>query len=446
MTPLALAVSANRAKCIAVLLEKGAEVGPIVVAMAAQAGNVENIEYFVKKYGYLDAVGREGMTPIHYACEFGKLEAVKKLVELGANVEVIRTDMNMNPANAAAKCGHIKIVKYFLNERRMCPQDLKNAAIGMVKSNDLGLLEQLVQLGVNLHEIRDAQGDTLMHTAAGQDKSEVIEAFARLGMDTNARGNNGIAPLAYAAYSASPDTLRLLLKLGAEINHTDDRGCTAISQAGKVENLQILLDAGADVNLQDKEGIAPLHAFSAQTELPAEGIQKLVENGANIEARTNDTGYTPLLVSAAHGHLKAFQILLSLNANLHVTTGEGLMGVLQCAVIGAAQCGNFDVVEECLRLGIPKNGENMQGKPLAIAASCGHIPTINYFLSLGAHIDEQDVNGDTALHHAVEAKKVEAVQLLLQKGASKNLHNKEGKLPIDFAPASESELTSLLSQ
>ena len=48
-----------------------------------------------------------------------------------------------------------------------------------------------------------------------------------------------------------------------------------------------------------------------------------------------------------------------------------------------------------------------------------------------------DYSGDTPLHRAVGFDHIEIVRLLLDRGASANVKNKEGKTPIDDAESDE---------
>ena len=81
------------------------------------------------------------------------------------------------------------------------------------------------------------------------------------------------------------------------------------------------------------------------------------------------------------------------------------------------------------------NCKNPQGRtPLMIATILNRCDMIETILSYGVLINEQDFEGNTALHSATRCvKSSKIVQLLLQNGADINLRNKENKTPLNYA-------------
>jgi ankyrin repeat protein len=76
----------------------------------------------------------------------------------------------------------------------------------------------------------------------------------------------------------------------------------------------------------------------------------------------------------------------------------------------------------------------------ASSKSPEHVKAIETLLRLGADINGSNYMGRTALHWAVEAERVPAVRLLLQKGANSQLREKEANLiPVDIARMKLSE-------
>lgn len=106
---------------------------------------------------------------------------------------------------------------------------------------------------------------------------EKINRYALAGGNINAVNKHDINGLALACFktkdfpseSAAMKTVRTLLKYGADPNHQDEDGYTALhwicgsSQMFKIQELceriaLTLLDAGADVKIKNKGGITPL--------------------------------------------------------------------------------------------------------------------------------------------------------------------------------------------
>jgi len=65
---------------------------------------------------------------------------------------------------------------------------------------------------------------------------------------------------------------------------------------------------------------------------------------------------------------------------------------------------------------------------LHFAASEGDKPTIEKFLGYGNNVNEQNTNGKTPLHVAAEKNHIDALKVLLNAGANKNLKDAWGRL------------------
>lgn len=103
---------------------------------------------------------------------------------------------------------------------------------------------------------------------------------------------------------SSIDEVQDLLKLpDTDCNGLNHRGETPlfVSLKNKCDDELILtlIDYGADVNFHNKKGITPLH-LAVQRRTPVI-LSKLIEKGANVNARENRHKCTPLHVAIAQG-------------------------------------------------------------------------------------------------------------------------------------------------
>lgn len=109
-----------------------------------------------------------------------------------------------------------------------------------------------------------------------------------------------------ATLQGEVDTIRRLVKAGADLNKRDAYGSTPLLIAatfGRAEAAQALIDAGADLNLWNNEGSTALHvaAFFGRTEI----VRVLLEKGANRYIR-NFAGHSALeSVTAPFAELEA---------------------------------------------------------------------------------------------------------------------------------------------
>eukprot|EP00794_Sanderia_malayensis_P006243 gene6243-6962_t len=108
-----------------------------------------------------------------------------------------------------------------------------------------------------------------------------------------------------------------LLKAGADINHTDRYGQTAlhaISRDWHVDVVKFALEHGANINKADSFGRTPLHLASAIDY--HEMVEYLVLNGAMIDAKTSD-GQTPMHFACKNSAVNSIKALMKLGAKIN---------------------------------------------------------------------------------------------------------------------------------
>jgi len=112
-----------------------------------------------------------------------------------------------------------------------------------------------------------------------------------------------------------------LIKLAAIITLAILTGCSknqqllnAIKSKDSV-TVQQLIHKGANVNIKNHLDTTPL-IFSIVANSP-EVAQELIKAGADINARSNNGGYTPLMCAAFLGHEDLVKSLLAMGANIN---------------------------------------------------------------------------------------------------------------------------------
>lgn len=191
--------------------------------------------------------------------------------------------------------------------------------------------------------IQATSGETpllLSCRVVAQDRKIVIQMLLDHGADTNLVDNDGVSPLIAAAYELDYDSVAILLNYGADVNHCDKKGISPLLAATlrflkanldlciKYERvLGLLLRHKADIDQKEKLcGMSALHLITMNISYPDlvfSGITKLVEHGADVNAKThiNDT---PLHCAILNRNYNAFKALLELGADFNAR-GFGLM-------------------------------------------------------------------------------------------------------------------------
>ncbi|MGA2642695.1 MAG: ankyrin repeat domain-containing protein, partial [Spirochaetia bacterium] len=125
---------------------------------------------------------------------------------------------------------------------------------------------------------------------------EVQDAINK-GAKVNARLQNGMTPLMYAAANnQNPEVIATLLKAKADLKARDKDGMTPLMHAAKENKnpsvVSALVKAGADLAARDKSSLTPLLLAAGANPSP-EVITALVEAGAEVNALSQN-GFTPL--------------------------------------------------------------------------------------------------------------------------------------------------------
>lgn len=153
-----------------------------------------------------------------------------------------------------------------------------------------------------------------------------------------------------------------------------------------------------------------------------------------------------LLNAAAAGDLKGIENALGQGASMFAVDGEGRVkgyeecprrnrGVLHYAVIS----GNVDCVNKILDYALSTFGETHYDEFINATDSLNetalHAARSNdiicLLLNAGLDIDAQDSTGNTLLHDMVANREI--VQLLISRGANRNLVNQQGMMPFHNA-------------
>ena len=144
-------------------------------------------------------------------------------------------------------------------------------------------------------------GWTPLHLAARSNPDpEVARALLEAGADLAARSNEsyraGDSPLHYAGENANPDVAALLLDAGADVNALSAAHRTPLHEAAAYASsprvIELLVAAGADVNARDRSGYTPLHSAAWYNHRPAIAAA-LIAAGADVNAQDDPEGRVP---------------------------------------------------------------------------------------------------------------------------------------------------------
>lgn len=252
----------------------------------------------------------------------------------------------------------------------------------------------------------------------------------------------GTTPLHYAAVIGSDESLRMLLKAGADHKAKNAMDATPLLLAAtSPSKAAMLLEAGADPNVKTKSGRTPLMiAAGTRDGLPT--LKRLIEAGARLD-EVDQFGNTAVSIAAYTGSFSALRVLVEKGANIKIGEKEA-----QSAILGAMNSGEPERLQYLLSKGADPNAFNtVSGKvrkgdialkkltPLLLTATHGTPEMAKVLLDAGANVNAQDERGISPLMAAVtnDRRGIEMVRMLLQAGANVKATDVYGQTATDWA-------------
>ncbi|KAG8456605.1 hypothetical protein GDO86_002400 [Hymenochirus boettgeri] len=239
----------------------------------------------------------------------------------------------------------------------------------------------------------------------------------------------------HAVSGRQVDTVKLLLKMGANINTQDACGRTSLSLAtylGWLEGCVSLLRNGAKQNIPDKNGRLPLHAATAEADVRLLSVLLQQSTLSEINHQDNE-GMTSLHWAAFHNRPQHAQNLLQKGADptlvdkdfktpLHWAVQSG--NRILCSMILDHQQGQSTI-----------NYDDENGKTcMHIASAAGYSDIICELARVPeCNLQALDVDDRTPLHWAAAAGKSECVQTLLKLGVDINPRDINENTPLTYA-------------
>ena len=243
-----------------------------------------------------------------------------------------------------------------------------------------------------------------IHIAALTGNTEIVEILVKLGMDVNATNNKNDTPVLWAARNNHIQTVRKLIDLGADVNHENDKGSTPLYWSvryGFPELLEILIKEGK----------------------------------ANIHQRRKLGLVSPIVLASALGYADVLRILLDNGADVHTRITAGMTALHHAAVEG-----NEDIIRMLIDHGSDVDEADDAGNTaLMHAVKGGHMGAIQALTACGAHMDCRNKMGHTIWDHAIDMQTTDLLVSIIstyrkiKRFASSKLTFPVGKTPLHVA-------------
>ena len=243
-----------------------------------------------------------GITPLMSAAAAGSMEAMRMLIEKGADV---------NATNAFGSTALMWSVSDLAKTRLLLDSGANvNAAskagrtallIAAMGGRSSEIVELLIARGADV-KAKDGANFTTLNAATIGNDTETIRILIAAGVDVNTPGGPGFTPLINAASVGNVAAAKMLIAKGANVNAVSAPSLSnvkngpialgnftpliAAATVGSAELVKALLSAGASVNAKDVRGMTPLMLAIATDRQNPEVIRMLLAGGADLEPKS----------------------------------------------------------------------------------------------------------------------------------------------------------------
>lgn len=395
-----------------------------LIHYAAQLGDIEFARFLLSKGADINAVGRDGATPVEVAAEEGMVDCLKFLLENGGSPNAMADKAKSTPLSAAAEGGHTACVRLLL-EHGADPAAIRHDGLSplmhALRNNNQACIELLMAADKTPLAVTGTRHTALM-AVANHEKPDMLVSLLAQGADVNVSNIDGETALHIACEHALMDNIRLLLEAGANPNAQNDDGITPLlmmAQQGHVEGMRLLIKYGADVNLVDRHKRSPLQA-AVKSGKP-ECVQLLLEHGAK-DSYTRHQRSTALMMAAGNGNVECLRLLLDAGSKINARDDDRWSPLAWAAKNGSTEC-----LQLLLERGAKVRVKDAEGRtPLMLAVRAGHVDGARILLQHGDPVHIADNNAISPLMHAAREGEAECVRLLLEHGAPVNATTPEG--------------------
>jgi ankyrin repeat protein len=315
---------------------------------------------FAMEFRPYSSTGQEQLNShLHQAIQRDDEVEVRRLIESGANVN-LPSAYGFTPLMQAIQRGQEQVCKCLLSHDADINFENENGETALLLAAQFrqeSIFKLLIDHKANVHH-KNAKGNTPFIEAARAGWEATCIYLIKLGVNPHHENNDGETALMQIIHvwrmrmklilflgldkdlskeiEKYKSTCELLIRLGANVNHANMQGDTALMiAAGHSENnhpidpgneqiCRFLIEHGANVNQANRKGINPLLVSVGRGVLRCtpdrsdEQICKLlIESGANMNHQDTE-GFTALMHASQHGYSHICKLLLSNDADVNI--------------------------------------------------------------------------------------------------------------------------------
>lgn len=406
-------------------------------------------------------------TLLHLAVQYGPLQAVKLLVDLGAKTDVKNAE-GQTPLVLAFKSNQLEVVNYFLSLAMAGGSPVLHEQSILHLAAEYGFLQVIQSLVETNHvavDLENNAGFTPLYYAAKQSHLEIIQWLVEHGANINARFKNdetivdaalqtydnkkwpivqwlldkcakpGMGLLKEAVSCNKLDFVKLFFSISEQVNANDLEPLTIkAAEKRKWDIVSFLIEKGANANAVSSLFQEPL-LHTAVKDKQWDLVVALIKHGCDINIK-NDKGKT-ILQRIVHEYKyqtivewDVVKKLIEHGADINIKTKKGYTLLLY-----AVRCGQWEMTKWLIEHGAEIKTDTRDHRNVLMSAFEyidytdweKNWEMIKYLVQHGADIDQVDQYGETLLHKAAGHNHWDLVEWLLQQGANPQIKDQKGE-------------------
>lgn len=462
--PLQAAVARNQLETVTHLLnrhvdvsQKGGPYGSAIVAAGAMS-TPEITMLLLDRNADVNSTDTRGWTALHQASKRGSAKIVEILQERGAPIDAV-TDFGSTAISLACMNGNTDVVSLLISkgaDLQLADKDGKMPLHIAIENGQTDLACQLLDAGAPI-DAKVSKGWTPLLLAVAMSSPQVVKKLLQLGADVNCRFKYNLTALHQAASGGNTGIVEDLLKAGAQVAYLDDHDSTPLCTAaieGHLNVMKLLLDHRADAE-QAADGDSRV-SFVATEVGNLAALELLLERGALVN-RIRESSQTTLFDTAMLNESEdvaeflvrngCFQTRSATETTEKMHRRNTLADRPEDKLVMMTFHNDLEAVRSFVqdRHGTAIRQDELD-EALRVAAACGFVNIVTLLLENGASLGRKDVNGRTALHHAVFNWHEDVAYVLIEEGASLSVEDDIGSTPVDGAVSKGMQALSFIQR
>ncbi|GIJ86797.1 hypothetical protein Asppvi_005693 [Aspergillus pseudoviridinutans] len=370
--------------------------------------------------GYFRCV--RGEVSLRHAARSGQIEINRWLLDSGVDPYCTQTRSDdfkslayinrVAPVLIAARRGHTEAAKVLLDS--MTDFDYVTPLYIAAEKGVEAVVELLLQRGARMDMIGYAR-ETSLHAAISANSIKAVSLLIEHGANVNAIDSSQETALKRSLSDRTgPGILKLLLDAGADFTVPNKHGITPVKwvfNKRAKEKVRLLLNAiesrGVSSDLPESPTTLLRAAIVAQHDL----AYRLLAQGADVNQRERDEGWTQLMEAAQQEQDGLFDLVLQKSLDVNSADGRG-----RTALSFAAEHGSEHKVRALLKRNASDRARFWYLTPLTYAAENHHLQVVLLLLRQKKGVDLADDSLRSAVTSAVAFGDVQFLELIQEKG------------------------------